>query len=837
MAVADEGIKFGRVLHPGAETLGYAKQEYVWLSGASLAHSSQLERILDMWGLERPNLLINLVTSWCHPKTFIHSKSLTQPDLANVVQKARDAIQLQQDTFASADGRAIGAAGEDGKDSLLLEMLSESLFNRLVGVMAALLDACASTNSWLLCDNYTSVGTLTYILESALSKTESRPTILCVADSKAGMFNKEDVMKQCWALLASDACLLKDDDDLEKIALTRLPSNLYGGGTNLEENWLRPVIDGGYPPQDAIEQPLGKWPFRCASHYMFSECGENELLGTASGWSLPFPVSWLGTMGLVVTGGSSGYAQAADHILFRSITSGLPTIILKNTGVASDFWGHLVDIVLKDQCTTEDTVIRRLNERYPFWYASSDPETLYGGDKLNKNMYPFVNSLLSVQWAQLRNSTVVIDAFTENPESVLKRLSACFAASSDNAVELGAGSAADKVVENVWHQYEILKHNCHSFAALSNRMTLGGLLLAFFSTVFAVFLTYVKGHKDQSWTDLVVQHEHEAKMMIMVIPALAGLLVTLLSRLRYVSKWGGVYLAAEQTKSEIYKYRAHAAEYDARAVPKLVSTDKKSKKAGQKSAKAAQAQEIKVRSRPEIRKCFVERTSAIFRDVMTTEINNDALSDPGDLEACRLRWQDKKKPSAPRVCCGLIASRPALVVKEYEAMDDEEDINDDDLISSLSCEEYFEHRTLPKLAHYRALAPRLSRRLTCYEVLIVLTSLGSTLLGALELTDWIPIAVAFGAVLGSLLSYEALQQRVASANAAVQDLTDAQVRWSSYGVVEKRTPSVKALMVEVTETAIMRDAAAFTANTGHVGGRGAKDGGGASKEGKGEKAE
>merc|ERR1719350_485858 len=82
--------------------------------------------------------------------------------------------------------------------------------------------------------------------------------------------------------------------------------------------------------------------------------------------------------------------------------------------------------------------------------------------------------------------------------------------------------------------------------------------------------------------------------------------------------------------------------------------------------------------------------------------------------------------------------------------------------------------------------------------------------------EWIPIAVALGAVLNSLLSYEAIHSRLAAVNAAIQALTMVQNRWSAYSVVEKRTRSVKGFMVEVTELAMAREAQAYSAGVGRI---------------------
>lgn len=828
-------------MHGGAEAFGYVKQEYVWLGGSHLTNPSQLTKILDVWELERPNLIMNLVPSDIHPKWLIRKEMLSQPELADVLQKAKDSLKLEQEAFAIANHKQASVGpGADAEFAQILRMLGDSLYNRLVSVMVALVDALASTNSWLLLDNSCAALTSSYFLEAALQRTSSRPVILCVADSNAGLFRSKDrpELERAWDLLAENAVALPSEATSENLPVTRLPEEIFTGG--FDSLWPRPSYEDSTDTQLAYKHPMNQWFFRGASHYMFVVGpGVHELYGSANGLATPFPFHWLGSVGHIFMNGESGSEFTTDHLIFRALTAGEPAIILKHTGRASDIWGQLIDIVKRDQQTSEDGVIRRMNERYPFWYADGTPESLYGGTNLNHNIYPFVAALLTVSAAQLQNSTVVIDSWRDNPEVVLKRLSHCMAASSEGAIELGAGDAEDNVISKVWRQQAVLEYNCVVFNSLANRMTLGGLLLSFLSTSIAVTSTYVKANNDVAWAERLEKNPrwNYVNVSLMVLPALAGLLVTLLSRLRYVSKWAAVYSAAQQTESEIYKYRVKALEYDLRATP-VPSAKGKKTKVGNKSDKD---EGMKLRGKGAIRSLFVTRTSAIFQAVMTSEISQDALAEPYSLEDSLRKKQEKTlkicadRRKAPRGIQGLqrtsrdyanlnsVDHSPELAVP---VLQEEEELDADDLITALSSEEYFEHRVLPTLERYQKLAPQLSRRLTTYEVLIVIASLVSTLLGAFQWTEWIPIAVSLGAVFSSLLTYESLQSRVAAVNAAIQDLTSVQARWSSYGVVEKRTPSVKTSIVEMTEAAIMRETAAYTAGAGNVVTRmGKKEGG------------
>ena len=116
-----------------------------------------------------------------------------------------------------------------------------------------------------------------------------------------------------------------------------------------------------------------------------------------------------------------------------------------------------------------------------------------------------------------------------------------------------------------------------------------------------------------------------------------------------------------------------------------------------------------------------------------------------------------------------------------------------------------------RLAHFQELAPKLSSRLTAYEILVFLASLAGTLLGACQIKEWIPVAVALSSVLTSLMQYESLSGRLGAVNSAIADLSTIVSKWRSYGVVEKRTRSVRSLVVSIAENAIVGEAVAYVA--------------------------
>jgi len=136
--------------------------------------------------------------------------------------------------------------------------------------------------------------------------------------------------------------------------------------------------------------------------------------------------------------------------------------------------------------------------------------------------------------------------------------------------------------------------------------------------------------------------------------------------------------------------------------------------------------------------------------------------------------------------------------------------------SPLSAERYFSQRLVPQLKRCRTEAPRLSRRLKIYEFLVVISSLAGTLLGAFHAIEFIPIFVSFGALVTSCMEYENLRGRLSAINMAVSELTAISMHWHNLVAVQKGTRSEKRLLVEVTEAAVMREAAALVAGAAQV---------------------
>jgi hypothetical protein len=380
-------------------------------------------------------------------------------------------------------------------------------------------------------------------------------------------------------------------------------------------------------------------------------------------------------------------------------------------------------------------------------------------------------------------------------------LSGCFASISASVIELGAGNADEESVLSALEQQALLKHNAHLFARSANILNLCGTLLSFLSTASAVVSTYiiVKASDGSDWAE---EYEktvwwHILNVMTTFLPSLAGLLITLLSRLRYVEKWAQTHVASVEIESEIYAFRTRAVDYDFAqyAIAVELANQAKSKRRGNKQMGKKMTGDSGEQSRLR-RELFANRVSTIFTQALAGALKGDALD---NTNAMSLVHAAREKNMGAKQGHNGSSYTPLL--------DFEEEV--DDLVKPLSSEAYYEHRLQKSLKHFSALAPRLASKVRMYEILIFVTSVCGTLLGACRQIVWVPFAMSAGLILASYLQYESLQARLTAANAAISEISSAQTQWRSLGVVEKQMRSTRNFLVSVVEGAILREAGAY----------------------------
>eukprot|EP00747_Dinoflagellata_sp_TGD_P091073 gnl/TRDRNA2_/TRDRNA2_164931_c5_seq1.p1 gnl/TRDRNA2_/TRDRNA2_164931_c5~~gnl/TRDRNA2_/TRDRNA2_164931_c5_seq1.p1 ORF type:complete len:155 (+),score=25.92 gnl/TRDRNA2_/TRDRNA2_164931_c5_seq1:50-466(+) len=106
--------------------------------------------------------------------------------------------------------------------------------------------------------------------------------------------------------------------------------------------------------------------------------------------------------------------------------------------------------------------------------------------------------------------------------------------------------------------------------------------------------------------------------------------------------------------------------------------------------------------------------------------------------------------------------------------------------------------------------PVLDRNWSIVQLVILLGTLVSAVLGILSLQTWIPMTVAMVAGIESIAQFEQTSSQLTGANASLAQLKKLRIWWQSLSMVEKRMPTNKTQLVEEAEEAIEGEVAAWT---------------------------
>jgi len=227
---------------------------------------------------------------------------------------------------------------------------------------------------------------------------------------------------------------------------------------------------------------------------------------------------------------------------------------------------------------------------------------------------------------------------------------------------------------------------------------------------------------------------------------------------------------------------------------------------------------------------FAERIDAVWTDLGASEVRQDSLKKPRNIDLLDLNRIVRVQPHPALYEEGelLFQSKNAPIRQMLDKLSYE---FEDDGLKVLSSQDYVDLRVTPYEHLFAARAESICwKRQMIQFFIFILTSL-STLLGALTLMQYIPVALALGSALSSLIAYQDLESRMERVNNANVSLRKLMVWWHGLSVIEKRIPSKKAQLVNTMESIIQAEAGSLVVQQGGAGGA---EGGGGSTGGGGE---
>lgn len=730
----------------GEYLLGTEVKKYMFVPTGYLegAQSKVKDSILMHWNLKSPNLIMTINNSLNAPSSFV--------DMA-------DADELKADVEAARTCESV--------DDKVAEIVNRNYQRRLESMMGSVAAAAEMTGSWLYS---TAPTTSSYLMDTAMDKLSTHP--VWIENSDCGI---SDVSMAAGAGLTWARVLLQGAVPLHKPASQIFNLNDLEAS---EKSWCKGFVGKS-------ECIYGKWASWGATHLIFSR---------TQGALNPKQFGPVGR--LVVNGGGVSKAD-----LMEGIRAHQPATIFKHSGRVAHSFSLLIEDMLKHRR-------QKVATTPPFsdWAQRSGLEL------------PIVQECWDLMQADPEGTLFTETVVIANPQihtsdEVLSKLATSFASVYKGVHELGAGEADQTTVIFSWRQHKLLRENMARQRKLATMLGNIAIALTFMSTALAVAVVIVNHAWDRDHSCNAGGKKHMypwlrdfrgsthwkyVDWLMIVIPALASLIISLLSLKDYRRKAQDLEKSAAQVLSELYMFRMRVGRYS------LVSTG------------ADNASMVQHRAR----KLFSDVLRSILRTA-SARVGNDHLEANPDgesgnwlpeymrsqfptLQNSCLRPSREKKllPQAveDQSTYSQLGDAQPLVVQ----VDDPVDWPPTQGIGSMSVETYMQERTLPLLRDLQAQAPSLSRWFTFYKIMCFLATTTASALAAFKMTSLIPLAVAAGQMANEFLQTGDIESRLVSTNEAVAELNACLIFWESAGIVERGMPQAREYIVSSTEQTILR---------------------------------
>jgi hypothetical protein len=178
--------------------------------------------LTNKWKLEQANMLINCDAGSMHPKALATMKLSSQPQFDDWMNQSE--AQLRK-TMNSDDLDLSNPEVVREQSNIVINQL---IFQRLLTIFAAVLDAASLSNNWIIINRANPAGssaTAEFMLELAMQQTSQRPVVIVIESlARLRRFTNEDSENQINSLnnLATHAVSFsaynKDDAEPVKFA-------------------------------------------------------------------------------------------------------------------------------------------------------------------------------------------------------------------------------------------------------------------------------------------------------------------------------------------------------------------------------------------------------------------------------------------------------------------------------------------------------------------------------------------------------------------------------------------------------------------------------------------
>ncbi|KAL1524658.1 hypothetical protein AB1Y20_019545 [Prymnesium parvum] len=752
-------------------------------AGYRMPRQKLVQMISSTWKLGFPNLIVSCDAGSAHPtqlstielarlKQFRHwckGEAIGDPDPTGTPATGIPEASLQTTERLTSQISRRGhpvtqSAQEQDPTQHDIDMINKLMFQKLVTTMAAVLDAAALSNNWVLVDRTSNKSaksaTAELLLELAMEQTEQRPTVLVI-----------DTMERLREFNSKASKLTAS-------MLARLKAKAVPVGS--EESQSVEQVEWPYEsdmfidPAKFYDLPLPREPFaehvndngevsakrKWMYHYsesVFSGGTHYIILDRAEDM---FDIDVLGPVGNVVAhGGTLAYRR-----LRKNIQTGRPTVMLHNTGGATQAFGsvhralypHLNSREIPDAAVLLKRVEVVSTEKWAKSFGI--PEVVMMRDLAERAPQLF------------RKTVVTVDMVADTAEDVLETLTACFASGAGGVPELGLAGADTNVVLVAWKRHLALYTNAARFRRWSHGIAYTlyslSLLTTTVSVLYSLFGAWV--NEDRALAGVLgsdsadvnsawyARTENYLQNAVIVLPIVAAMWTTIRSRLRSREKWADCLVACHEIAAEIYKFRARTMEYDM-ALSRVEEED------------TEKEEDVHVKSdEQKTREMFTQRVQSIYAGALSGDVGSTgALAHDGVLMA---------NMEVPHERASFVEQLHVHLRKHI-----------------------FEQKPKKRQASAQSI-----RILQLLEVLVFISnSLGAVLaltsVGRVPLATFVALSVSFASVFSSMIEYHNLQQQVSATNAAVSDVHNLLTFWAGLSMVDRRTRHTKYHVVSTVE--------------------------------------
>lgn len=747
--------KLNETLH-GEFVLNGQLRKYAFMTKEGANSKIELGRLLSVWKLGFPNLVVQLNGHNCRTENFVTDEMISDVDEFKMLKE------------------------RIGGDSVTREAINDHVINRVKSMLSNVAVACDMTNSWIL---HRGIPSMNHILmQDALQSSKATPVIVSV-DAWDLQYSPEVYGDNAGAKFVDfhEELLAAAKPLKEKAARVQEKLNI-----DSSEQFRLFDYTGTFSEESEYLHCQFTAPMAAATHFIFTEDYDS------------FDPSILGNAGYILVSGGYGL-QAAEIV--SALQSGDPAVLINNTGGETQRYARLVKKVLDLQQSGLKSAAELQKEArgildYALKGTSSTP---LGLREMDLPEVLRVIDLIIEQTTYFRETFMVVDVLEDTAHTVLQMILKSFVSKTVHAFEFGAGEADKNIVFEAWQTHRMLTMNANKVQRREGILVIATAIFVFIGTVGGVLRATVPELGDP---DIFADGVPLLFYTCTVAPALATVCSGLIATMRYGRQAAALRAAAARIVNQIFWFRMRVGRYD-------VATWAHVEEAGadEGGAVVEQNESVRVHSAR-------ARFEQSLRDVMaglSIGVGTEAHMEYRE----RLRSEDLRKyvenalygKMIPDVT-DLSGERGSLLLS-LDAFDIEH-------LAPMTTQAYFHTRVKPLNEYFKSQSPTLANWERLFDCALILLTTSATVIASMGLQVWVPVVFAVTALLKTLSEYSLFGVRNAAMGSAVGELTQLEAFWASLSFVDRGLQSARSHLVSVTEAAVLSVLAAETGGRGLV---------------------